>query len=230
MADGHVITVPNNVRGFDTAERLTKKTMRAMFDHGYRYAVRYVRRATPHPDADLNASEAQALLDVGLGLMVVQYVESETAWTPSADKGSTNGQIAAGECEKVGVPHGVTVWCDLEGVAAGTPAADVIDYCNDWHQAVAAGGYLPGLYVGWLCGLTPKQLYEELRFTHYWGAYNLNDDEGPAIRGIQMKQGAVRTADCPAGVTMNFDIDRVKADALGGTPTVVAPEDWLEHG
>jgi hypothetical protein len=71
---GHVIVAPDGVRGFDTAERVTAKMARAFFDHGYRYAVRYVRRDTPHPRRDLNAAEASALLDLGLGLMVVQYV------------------------------------------------------------------------------------------------------------------------------------------------------------
>jgi hypothetical protein len=227
MLDGHVITAPNNVRGFDTAERLTPATMQAFFDKGYRYAVRYVRRDQVHP-SDLGAAEAESLLEVGLGLMIVQHVESDTSWTPNGDKGATNGGVAAAETTAVGVPHGVSVWCDLEGVAAGTPATDVIEYCNNWHQAVAAGGYLPGLYIGWHCGLTPKQLYEELRFTHYWAGYNLNADQVPIVRGIQMKQGAAKKSDRPAGVTIDFDTDRVKADALGGRPTVVAPESWLE--
>jgi hypothetical protein len=88
---GHVIVVPDGARGFDTAERVTKKMAKAFFDHGYRYAVRYVRRDTPHPKRDLNAPEANALLDVGLGLMVVQYVESEDSWAPSGENGATNG-------------------------------------------------------------------------------------------------------------------------------------------
>ena len=226
--DGHVIVAPNNVRGFDAAVRLTAKQIKAFFDHGYRYAVRYVRRDEAHPDRDLNSSEAQQLIDAGLGLMIVQYVESESAWAPNADKGRGNGQIAAEECTRIGIPHGVSVWCDLEGVAAGTSAKDVIDYCNLWHEAVAGAGYLPGLYIGWHCGLTPAQLYKSLRFTHYWGAYNLNADQEPSVRGIQMKQGAVKKSDRPAGVTIDFDTDRVKTDALGGRPTVVAMESWLE--
>ena len=161
--------------------------------------------------------------------MVVQYVESEESWRPDADKGSGNGRICAEETARVGVPHGVNVWCDLEGVAAGTPAKEVIEYCNNWHRAVAAEGFVPGLYVGWHCGLTPTQLYKELRFTHYWAAYNLNSDQEPATRGVQMKQGAAKKADRPPGVELDFDTDRVKKDANGGLPTVVAPEDWLEH-
>lgn len=226
---GHTIVAPEGTRGFDTAVRLTPSMMKAFFDHGYRYAVRYVRRGKAHLDADLNTKEAESLLEAGLGLMVVQYVESETSWIPTPAKGTSNGGVAGREATKVGVPHGVILWCDLEGVAAGTPATDVIEYCNRWHHSVAGAGYLPGLYVGWHSGLTPKQLYEELRFTHYWAAYNLNADQAPLVRGVQMKQGSAKPADRPPGVTIEFDTDLVGADKLGGRPTVVAPEDWLEH-
>jgi hypothetical protein len=226
--NGHVIVAPEGVRGFDTAERVTAKAARAFFDHGYRYAVRYVRRDTPHPKRDLNAAEASALLDVGLGLMVVQYVESEDSWAPTGDKGAKNGETAGTEAAKVGVPSGVMLWCDLEGVAPNTPAADVIDYGNRWHSCIAAAGFLPGLYVGWHNGLTPKELYEELRFTHYWAAYNLNADQAPAVRGVQMKQSAMKPVDAPPGVSVAFQTDVVRTDALGGRPTVVAPDNWLE--
>jgi Domain of unknown function (DUF1906) len=226
---GHAIVCPDGVRGFDTAVKLTPQVATAFFDHGYRYAVRYVRRDHPHPGVDLDASEAEALLATGLGLMIVQHVESETSWTPTADKGRGNGEAAAVECMRIGVPHGLSVWCDLEGVVSGTPAPAVIDYCNRWHQTVASAGYLPGLYVGWQCGLTSKQLYEELRFTHYWAAYNLNSDEAPAVRGVQMKQGGAKPTDRPPGVTIEFDTDRARTDALGGRPTVVGPEAWLER-
>src|SRR5437879_11294103 len=66
----------------------------------------------------------------------------------------------------------------------GTPAAQVIDYCNRWHAAVAGAGYVPGLYVGFHCGLDATQLYRALRFSHYWCAYNLNADEMPIVRGL----------------------------------------------
>src|ERR1041385_4194913 len=163
---GHVFSAPDGVRGFDTADTISAAAALAFRRHGYRYAVRYVRRDKPHASA-LKIAEAKALLDVGIGIMIVQYVESETAWTPSAGKGATNGGVAASECEKLGVPWGVTVWCDLEGVAPRTPGQRVIDYCNAWHTAVSRAGYVPGVYVGYRAGLTPSQLYRALKFTHY---------------------------------------------------------------
>jgi hypothetical protein len=160
--------------------------------------------------------------------MLVQYVESESAWIPAARKGTTNGSVAAREAEKLGVPWGVTIWCDLEGVKVGTPRQQVIDYCNRWHVAVSGAGYVPGLYVGYHPGLSATQLYLTLRFSHYWAAYNLNTDQVPAVRGVQMKQSLRRPADAIPGVHLDFQVDRISADRLGGRPTLLAAEGWPE--
>jgi hypothetical protein len=186
-----------------------------------------VRRDKPHASA-LSVAEARSLLNVGIGLMLVQYVESDTSWRPSGVKGTTNGGVAASEAEELGVPWGVTVWCDLEGVAAGTPSQKVIDYCNRWHSAVTGAGYVAGLYVGYRAGLTPTQLYRALRFTHYWGAYNLNADRYPATRGLQMKQLRASRQDLVAGTPIDFQVDKISADKLGGRPTLLALEGWPE--
>ena len=224
---GHVFTAPDGVRGFDTAETVSPKAAAAFRRKGYRFCVRYVRRDKPHASA-LSVSEAKSLLSAGLGLMLVQYVESDTSWIPSAAKGTTNGTVAGSEAAKLGVPWGVTLWCDLEGVAARTPAQKVIDYCNRWHVAVTAAGYLPGLYVGYHAGLSPIQLYRSLRFTHYWGAYNLNADLYPAVRGLQMKQARPGQKDSVSESGVDFQVDTILADALGGRPTLLALEGWPE--
>jgi hypothetical protein len=224
---GHVFTAPDGARGFDTAETVSANAAAAFRRRGYRFAVRYVRRDKPHASA-LSAKEARSLLNVGIGLMLVQYVESETAWNPSAAKGAKNGGIAASEAQNLGVPWGVTVWCDLEGVAPGTPSQRVIDYCNQWHAAVSSAGYVPGLYVGYRAGLSSTQLYRALRFTHYWGAYNLNSDKYPAVRGLQMKQSQRRQVDSVPNVGIDFQVDKVTTDALGGRPTLLALDGWPE--
>ncbi len=224
---GHVFTAPDGVRGLDTTEPITSAIAVALRAHGYRFCVRYVRRDKPHASA-LNPAEANTLLGSGLGLMLVQYVESESAWTPSGVKGTANGGVAASEAEKLGAPWGVTIWCDLEGVAVGTPRQRVIDYCNRWHASVSGAGYVPGLYVGYHPGLTPTQLYQRLRFTHYWGAYNLNADQYPAVRGLQMKQSKRQPADTIPAVLLDFQVDNISADRLGGRPTLLAPEGWPE--
>jgi hypothetical protein len=227
MLPGHVYSAPDGVRGFDTAEKITASDAAQFRRRGYRFAVRYVRRDKPHASA-LSTREARSLLNVGIGLMIVQYVESDTSWNPSAAKGAANGRIAAAETEKLGVPWGVTVWCDLEGVAPGTSSQRVIDYCNRWHSAVTSAGYVAGIYVGYRAGLTPTQLYRSLRFTHYWSAYNLNSDQYPAVRGVQMRQAIRRKNDLVPGTNIDFQVDTVRADALGGRPTLLALEGWPE--
>lgn len=228
LLHGHVYSVPDGTRGFDANATITTDVASAFYAQGYRYCVRYVRRDKAHA-TDLTAAEATALLEAGLGLMPVQHVESEDSWQPSADKGTTNGGVAATEAAAIGLPAGVTIWCDLEGVDPETPAQAVIDYCNQWHAAVASQGYVPGLYVGYHAGLNPSQLYRSLRFIHYWGAYNLNSDQAPAVRGLQMKQSERRSVDAVPGVNLEFQVDVVRGDSLGGRPTLLAPDYWLEQ-
>jgi hypothetical protein len=224
---GHVFTAPTGVRGFDTAESVSPGAATGFWRASYRFCVRYVRRDKPHASA-LSAKEARSLLSAGLGLMLVQYVESDTSWIPSGTKGTANGSVAAEEAVRLGVPWGVTVWCDLEGVRSGTASQKVIDYCNNWHRAVSSAGYVPGLYVGYHSGLTPTQLYRSLRFTHYWGAYNLNADLYPAVRGLQMKQARRTADDSEQNSRIDFQTDTIRTDALGGRPTLLALDGWPE--
>lgn len=225
MLEGHVYTMPSGARGFDCNTKLTAAIAQSFARHGYDYAVRYVRRAAFHT-YDLDIAEAAAILSTGLALMPVQHVESADSWVPTRSKGAQYGETAATECEAIGISAGVTVWCDLEGVKPGTPHDDVIAYANAWHAAVASRGFVPGLYIGWHCGLNAHELYSALRFTHYWAAYNLNTDQYPAVRGVQMQQSAAKHADKPPGVSFEIDVDRVMVDKLRGLPTALGPMFW----
>jgi hypothetical protein len=82
--------------------------------------------------------------------------------------------------------------------------------------------------VGFGAGLNATQLYRSLRFTHYWGAYNLNQDQVPIMRGLQMKQAVARAMDRVPGFDFGFQVDTVRTDALGGRPTLLAPEGWAQ--
>ena len=93
---------------------------------------------------------------------------------------------------------------------------------------MSGAGYLPGVYVGYRAGLSPTQLYRSLRFTHYWGAYNLNVDRHPAVRGLQMKQLRPAPTDRVPDTGIDYQVDKVSADALGGRPTLLALEGWPE--
>lgn len=213
----------SGIFGFDCNESLSGTTAAIMRDAGYRFAVRYIRRAEAHSH-DLSRDEIEAIHSAGLGLSIVQHVESESAWTPSGDKGDSYGATAANAVSTLGLPQGITVWCDLEGVAEGVPSTAVIAYCNAWATKVAGAGYQPGLYVGWHSGLSANELYYRLKFQRYWAAYNLNSDQYPAVRGVCMKQ---MVAQSPAGSGLIIDSDRIVADHRGDLPTLAFPDEWV---
>jgi hypothetical protein len=215
-----IIKARPGVIGFDINERLDKAKADAFFAHGYTFAVRYVRRNDRH-DYDLSESEVSTILQSGLGLMVVQHVKSEP-WRPGLNLGALYGQNAARECKAIGLPPGTMVWCDLEGVALDTKPVSVIEHCNAWFDAVASDGYLPGLYVGFNPGLNASQLYKDLRFSHFWAAYNLNRDQFPLTRGVQMVQRAATAEDRIEGIQQDgFDVDIVVEDHLKGLPQLL---------
>jgi hypothetical protein len=218
-------TLPPGARGFDCNRPVTRAVAAAAVQKGYSFAVRYVRRAQAH-DYDISAAEILAILGGGLGLMLVQHVAPE-GWTPTPALGAEYGTTAAKECRRVGLPSGVSVWCDLEGVARGVPPAEVIGFCNRWHAAVAEAGFRPGLYVGYGAGLSAEQLYRSLRFDGYWGAYNLNREDIPAVRGLQMRQLVARKDEwLPGFDSATMDVDILQTDAKGGTPSVLLPDGW----
>lgn len=197
-----------------------------MLQHGYDFVLRYVRRQQAHA-YDITAQEASILLSVGLGLGLVQHVESTEAWIPTPGKGLSYGLVAGQHAKQIGVPRGAQLWCDLEGVAEGTDHRTVIEYLKWWYDRVATAGYIPCLYVGWHCGLTAVELYHQLPFAHYWSAYNLNADEFPAVRGVCLRQHAAIPTDRPPGISVAFDVDVTETDAKGGQVTVLAPDGWL---
>ncbi len=223
---GELLRLPRGTRGFDCNHQVDDEAARALWEKGYRFAVRYVRRSAIH-DYDLTRDEIGRLFDAGLAVMPVQHVESERSWQPSAEKGRANGWAAASSCKQLGIPDGVTVWCDLEGTADDAAAESVAEYCQMWHAAVRTSGYQPGLYVGWHSGLTADALYHRLAFQHYWSSYNLNADEEPAVRGVQMRQHAAHGQDTPAKLPFAIDVDVVVGDRLGGVPTAYAPMGWI---
>lgn len=225
ITTGHLVTLPDDCQGFDCNEPLTQSMAGAFAAHGYRYAIRYVPRLVAHAN-DITREEVGHILGAGLGLMLVQHVESAESWTPSHQKGAGYGAGAVQHAQGVGMPPGAMVALDLEGVAVGSDAEIIIDYCNVWYDVVSSAGFKPILYVGWHSGLTGQQLYHALRFSAYWSAYNLNGDQYPAIRGVCMKQRAAKAADTPAGITVEFDTNTSQTDARGGQAVIFAPAGW----
>lgn len=205
---GIVTSAPPELLGFDTNTVVTPTTAEAFVEDGYKFCVRYVGRTTM-ASFDLTTEEANAILDSGLALMVVQHVLS-WGWSPSGSLGTEYGTNAAKFATEIGIPPGVNVWCDLEGVAAGTSSQDVINYCNNWYDAVFKAGFAPGVYVGASCGLSSSQLYNSLKFSHYWKSGSNVPDV--MTRGYQLTQ-----FDLNSSVNgIQIDKDLTQDDELGG--------------
>ena len=212
-------------RGFDCNTPVSRANALRFLEHGYKFAIRYVGRVRAL-SYDLTPREVSAITTAGLGFMIVQHVQRDGPpwWRPTDEKGKQYGASAAAQAHTCGYPPGATVWLDLEGIAPSTDSEQIIRYANLWHEAVAAAAYLPGVYIGYGARLSAQQLYDGLRFTRYWAAFNLNVDEYPAVRGVCMRQLRARP---PAGVRFQIDADVVQEDALGGLPVLAALEQPL---
>ncbi len=219
---GTVVRIPAGTRGLDCNSPIDLEAARAFYERGYRFVCRYVRRSESHP-YDLSAAEIQRLFDAGLAVMPVQHV-APPGWRPTLAMGREYGNTAAAEIRALGVPSGVTAWCDLEGVRGDVLEIDVAGYAQAWFSAVRSSAYSPGLYVGFDCGLSEEALYHQLSFQHYWSAYNAQ--VAPVVRGFQMRQHEAKHDDVPAGLRFAIDTDVVQLDKLGGLPTAFAPLGW----
>lgn len=214
--------LPTGSKGFDCDFALDTMRARAFFAHGYRFAIRYVGRTAQSPH-DASSYELTRLRLAGLAVMLVQHVRSAESWDPvGAELGALYGRNAALFARACGYALGAVLWCDLEGIAVGTAKATIIAFCNAWHDAVKSGGYDPGLYVGWHAGLSPSELYYRLRFKRYWAAYNLNRDQFPAVRGVQLRQHVAGNSDRVLGVELNaIDVNLIAADAFNDSPILM---------
>jgi hypothetical protein len=208
--------------GFDIATELSRAEAAAYRAKGYAFCIRYVSRTDSsrarnqaNGTPDLSSAEAAAILDGGLALMVVQHVAA-TGWKPTAQLGRDYGAKAAQFTSAADVPPGVNLWLDLEDIPSGTPAQDIIDYCNAWFGEVAGAGYVPGVYVGFDVWLSPEQLFLQLKTAHYWRA--AGDIPDVAHRGYQLFQHVLR-----AGKTDEFDKDVAMPDRLGGRALWLQP-------
>jgi hypothetical protein len=133
---------------------------------------------------------------------------------PTAQLGQTFGANAAAYAGDAGLPAGVNVFLDLEGVKTGTADTDVIAYCNAWFSEVEAVGYVSGVYIGAAPGLSADQLYWNLKTKHYWKGGSSSKagvpDDIPQ-RGYQLTQ-YIENPDQPN----EFDKNVTKTDNFDG--------------
>ena len=209
---GTVAPAPNLALGFDTDAPVTSEEAAARKAAGFVFCVRYLTRVRPEEDpSDLTAAEGERLLDAGLAVSAVQHVARE-GWMPNAQLGSLYGANAAANARSVGLPGGMNIWLDLEGVAGGAASSDVAAYCNAWFAELADAGYLPGIYVGANCGLTGDELFFALSTKHYWKSGSTVPDV--PHRGYQMIQSISK---------ITGDRNVTQPDGEGGTVMWLQP-------
>jgi hypothetical protein len=220
MLAGSIQKAPSGLKGFDANTPISAQAAADFYAAGYRFCLRYVGR-TQMATHDLSTQEAETILAAGLALMPVQHVLNP-GWQPTQALGAEYGANAAMFAQQIGFPAGVNVWCDLESVSTSSPASDVIAYCNAWYDGVAAAGYVPGIYIGYEPGLTGTQLYNDLKFSAYWAAYNVDGVSTPHPRGWQLVQSEGHGT--IGGIsTEAYDADTTQTDAEGGQALWLQP-------
>jgi len=199
-----VQAAPSGAKGVDTIAPFTKDIAARFKAEGYSFVVRYL--------GALHPIERDAILGAGLGLLAVGY-SRRAGWEPTAVEGASDGAAAVVHAREAGLLEGMTLFCDLEGPASSTTAADCIAYVNAWAKPVADAGYVAGLYVGYGVPLTPQQLYQDLIVTAYW--HSLSRVQDVAVRGYQMVQQAPGNQ---MVLGVKVDIDIIQPDKNGDTP------------
>jgi len=188
---------------------LTSSTAAAFVAAGFQFAVRYLSRGA-ESSGDLTSSEVNSILGAGLALSAVQHVSSD-GWCPSQQLGQEYGAEAAQNAGSVGLPQGMNIWLDLEGVNASASAADVSAYCNAWFGEVSAAKYVPGLYVGAQSILDADEL-DALNVAYFWKS--ASSVPYPS-NGYCMVQ-SISSSYVIDGVA--YDRDVIQQDNLGKTP------------
>ncbi|MDR5760984.1 glycoside hydrolase domain-containing protein [Caballeronia sp. LZ035] len=208
---GSVTDATPGAHGFDCNVPLTAATAKAMRQKGFDFCVRYLSRLAPEGGGDLSSAESKAILSGGLGLMAVQHV-SRPHWVPNATLGEQFGAGAAANAQAIGLPQGLILWLDLEGIKDGVAAGDVIAYCNAWFEKVEGAHYKTGVYVGANCILSGEELFFRLTTQHYWRSGSHVPDIPQ--RGYQMVQFISPTPDVVNGIAIDRNV--TMTDSFGG--------------
>ena len=215
MLSGQVAAAPDGAHSFDCNVKLGQKAIKKLKEAGFVFAIRYIGRKANPASNDLDADEAEKILDGGLDLMAVQHVEREP-WEPSETKARPTARMPL-RTRRRSASRPASTYADLTSPARSVPTPSS-KYCNAWFKAVSDAGYVPGIYVGANAGLTGDQLYWQLRTKHYWKS----GSDVPDIpqRGYCMVQ-RIKAGDQIGRVSNSRDL--TVTDKFGNTPT------WLSR-
>lgn len=199
-------------RGFDTDTEITADAAAAFVAAGFRWCARYVSRAAPE-QGDLTKEEVNTILAAGLALIVVQHAPPAN-WSASNSNGLLWGRAALRNVQLLGLPIGLSLFKDHEGVnLSAADATEIAGHINNWSQPLRQAGYSPGLYVGFDAGLDAAQLYYRLTLNCYW--QSASQVPAPEVRGYCIHQINGAGGEI-GGVT--YDLDMLDADAKGDLP------------
>lgn len=195
----------------DTNTPISEEVARKLKMCGIVGVFRYVSLPGVRDYYDISRDELQRLTGEGLQVGLVQHPRYPN-WVPQNHPGAADARVAAAHALDVGYPQGAHIFCDWEGPMASTSVDDATSFLHSWGAAMILAGFAAGLYVGYNTILDEAQLYELPSFDCYWSdAANRH----VAVRGCAVRQGSKAVI---AGV--NFDLDTLTPDLLGGHPMV----------
>lgn len=177
----------------DTLLTLTKADCINLVGKNVCVRAGYIDHVTPQELADQTS--------VGIAFMPVTYALEFDA------------SRAIARLQALGIPTGVTVWLDVEGMNLD-PMTTIVKI-DAWANAIAAAGYEAGLYVGAGCPLTSTQL-SWLAVTRYWHSCSIALEPGRGYCVIQLRPNDVTIAG------RDVDINVIQPDYRGDLPTVAA--------
>lgn len=198
----------------DIDEPLDQSTCTLFRSRGVRGVWRYL--------PDLTSAEVQVIIS---SLLILYFVNHSRlpGWIPSAAEGALDAQRDIADLKRLGVPGGVHVFFDLEGVGGGAGSvANLIAHLDAYASAITTAGYIPAVYVGAEALLTSAQLYA-LGFVLYWHSASrvedvLGAEAGPEC-GWSVYQGSITEVKL-FGVEIDWDF--IGGDFRGRLPVGVA--------
>jgi hypothetical protein len=190
------VQAPFPATGVDCVTPITAQSAAALSAADILFCARYL--------GSLTSDELETILAAGLCVSPVTFADK-------FDPAQTLAELAA-----LGVPHGVTIWLDVETVKEDPTGA-----INAWADALTEAGYQPGLYVGANIGppdnpLLAEALYK-LRVVRYWSS--MSRTPTPQC-GWVMRQLYPTTS--VGGVAV--DIDVTQHDWEGRSCTMIGPD------
>lgn len=158
----------------------------------------------------------EAGLSEGLGYMPVSECRHALGWVPSAALGAADGALARRQARELGLPPGVSTWCDLEGMALGT-IVGTTSYSSAWVLSAEPDGDVPGGYVGAGVELLPQDLYL-LPFRGYWRSCSIVPNVALVDYQIYQLYPPDLTELFGEALPFAVDLDVVQRDKRGRAP------------